>query len=141
MRALFLLRGAGRPVGVEARPSLMALGAVLLAACGTRRPDRRPSTSSGRSPTRGDSSTVRSPERPDERFYLFGVIHYDKTFDAGQAHLMIKPSAWHRVVAADRTFVEAVARAANPAPRLPGRRRSPVRIPACGRFPKTALTA
>lgn len=42
-------------------------------------------------------------------FYLFGVIHYDKYYDSKEPHLMIKPSAWHRILGADRTFVELAA--------------------------------
>ena len=89
---------------------LMALCAGLLAACQTLPPGaqtgdiERPIADKG-----GFLYEVKSLDRPDKSFYLFGVIHYDKIFDAGQPHLMIKPSAWHRIVAADRTFVEAVA--------------------------------
>ena len=42
-------------------------------------------------------------------FYLFGVIHYDRYFDPQESHLMIKPSAWRRILKADRVFVEEVA--------------------------------
>jgi len=42
-------------------------------------------------------------------FYLFGVIHYDKLFAAEEFHLMLKPSAWQRILGADRTFVELAA--------------------------------
>lgn len=94
----------------------MALCAGLLVACQTLPPGSaavdvdRPIADKG-----GFLYEVRSPERPDERFYLFGVIHYDRVFDTGQPHLMIKPSAWHRIVAADRLFVEAVAPRGKPA--------------------------
>ena len=47
-------------------------------------------------------------------FYLFGVIHYDKIFAAKEFHLMIKPSAWQRILAADRTFVELAAPRSKP---------------------------
>ena len=42
-------------------------------------------------------------------FYLFGVIHYDEYFAPQETHLMIKPSAWSRILKADRTYVEEVA--------------------------------
>lgn len=41
-------------------------------------------------------------------FYLFGVIHYDRYVDPQKTHLMIKPSVWHRILKADRVFVEEV---------------------------------
>lgn len=62
-------------------------------------------------------------------FYLFGVIHYDKSYGSEEPHLMIKPSAWHRILKADRVFVEEVA---------PRRKQS---VPAAGATPATLADA
>lgn len=95
---------------------LVALGALILSGCQPARQALPDADVVGKAVA--DKGGFLYEITPNTRgaapFYLFGVIHYDRYFDPNEPHLMIKPSAWHRILGADRTFVEEVAPRSKP---------------------------